>query len=171
MWIVEKCCCSLNCRCLFRSTELEKHREASAAAVARSEALAASLESSASEGADVNSAVDTLRKEEELVKLKEGMHDAMVRSVGEQCELAVSSAMTTFEETHLAPKLAGLTKDLRQSLSENAAAVGRTENLLQERILVVQASAKESLLTTEAKLTDMVNQLGTKGENLDGRAK
>jgi hypothetical protein len=33
------------------------------------------------------------------------MHEAMARSVSEQSQLAVAEAMSTFEETRLAPKL------------------------------------------------------------------
>ena len=35
----------------------------------------------------------------------ESMHEAMARSVSEQSQLAVAEAMSTFEETRLAPKL------------------------------------------------------------------
>ena len=138
-----------------RASDLDKYREVSAEAIARSERLAASLEGSVTEAADVTSAVETLQKEEELVKLKEGMHDAIVRSVGEQCELAVAAAMTTFEEARLAPKLTGLTNDLRQSLAENAAIVDRTAESLREKILAVQFSAKESSVAIEAKVLEM----------------
>lgn len=149
---------------LYRVSDLEKYREASAEAIARSERLAASLEGSVAEAADVTSAVETLQKEEELVKLKEGMHDAMVRSVGEQCELAVAAAMTTFEETRLAPKLTGLTNDLRQSLAENAASVERTEESLREKILAVQSSGKETSVAIEAKVLEMATQIGSQVE-------
>ena len=82
---------------LRRASDLERYRAVSAEAIERSERLATMLEGSVADAADVTSAVETLQKEEELVKLKEGMHDAMVCSVGEQCELAVASAMMTFE--------------------------------------------------------------------------
>lgn len=140
---------------MHRASDLDKYREASARAIAQSEKLAASLEGSVADAADVTSAVETLQKEEELVKLKEGMHDAMVRSVGEQCELAVAAAMTTFEEARLAPKLTGMTNDLRQSLAENAATVDRTAESLREKILAVQSSGKESSVAIEGKLLEM----------------
>jgi hypothetical protein len=53
-----------------QKTELEGQRDAAAAAVARSEQLAASLEGSAGAAGDMATARDTLQKEEELVKLK-----------------------------------------------------------------------------------------------------
>ena len=83
-----------------RAAAVEKYREASAEAIARSERLAASLEGSVAGAADANSVAVTLQKEEELVKLKEGMHDAMVRSVGEQSERGAHSSKLTLSCSH-----------------------------------------------------------------------
>jgi hypothetical protein len=123
---------------------------ASADAIAQSEQLCALLEDSVAGAADVASAVGDLQKQEELLKLKESLHDAMVRSVDEQCELAVASAMTTFEETRLAPKLTGLTKDLQQSLVESATALEQIEDSLRNEISDVQSLAQKSSVDIEA---------------------
>lgn len=159
-----------------RPTDLEKYRETSAEAIARSEKLAASLEGSVKEAVDVACATETLQKEEELVKLKEGMYNAMVSSVGKQSEVAVASAMTDFEETRLVPKLAtlsekfaGLSDDLRQSLGKSAAALEETEESLLKKISEVQTATRDTSEAIEAKLVAVDKSVAEMTTQLDSK--